>query len=282
MVIGGARDELEGAAGMKVALLAPTDRSLYSRLMAWRIHQTPDVELCAIVARNMWSWRRITGELRRDGPRLLDKVISNLILGERDHQSDSGPTLSGLAKEAGLPHSRLSSLAATLGVPFLLAPDHNHPSSEELLRAAQPDIIAFTGGGLIRKNILELSHRGVLNCHAGLLPRYRGMDVVEWAILEAGSQPPETGITLHFMDKGVDTGPIVLTRRIRPQPGDDLRSLRSRFLPAMSQLMLEGLIGLRDGRLEPTFQAPTDGRQYFVMHPRLQQAAADQIRSMML
>jgi folate-dependent phosphoribosylglycinamide formyltransferase PurN len=267
---------------MKVALLAPTDRSLYSRLVAWRIHESPGLELCAIVARNMWSWRRITGELRRDGPRLLDKVFRNLILGERKPQTDSGPTLPRLAKEYGLPHNRLRSLAAALGVPYLLASDHNHSSAERLLLTAQPDIIAFTGGGLIRKNILELSHWGVLNCHAGLLPRFRGMDVVEWAILEGEDQAPQTGITLHLMDKGVDTGPIVLTHPISLQPGDNLQSLRARFLPAMVQLMLEGLIGLRHGRLSPTPQAPSDGRQYFVMHPRLQQSAADQLRSIML
>lgn len=267
---------------MKIGLLAPTDRSLYSRLVAWRIHRTPGLELCAIVARSMCSWKRVTGELRRDGPRLLDKILNNLILGERESRTASSPSLAAMAEEDELTHPRLRMLAASLDVPYLLAPDHNHPSAEKLLRDAQPDIIAFTGGGLIRKNILELSQGGVLNCHAGLLPRYRGMDVVEWAILEAEGQAPQTGITLHLMDQGVDTGPIVLTQPIPPLPGEDLQSLRARFLPAMVQLMLEGLNGLRDGHLEPLPQASSDGRQYYVMHPRLRQSASDQVRSMML
>ena len=187
-----------------------------------------------------------------------------------------------MAKQAGLTHSTLRSLTEALEVPYLLASDHNHVSAEHLLKAAQPDIIAFTGGGLIRKNILELSPRGVLNCHAGLLPRYRGMDVVEWAVLEAEGQSPQTGITLHLMDRGVDTGPIVRSLPMSPQEGENLQNLRARYLPAMVQLMLEGLDGLRTGRFEPIPQSPTDGRQYFVMHPRLRRSADNQVRSMML
>ena len=54
----------------------------------------------AIVARNMWSWKRLTGELRRDGPRLLDKIFHNLVLGEREPGTDHGAaTSSCLARE---------------------------------------------------------------------------------------------------------------------------------------------------------------------------------------
>jgi methionyl-tRNA formyltransferase len=213
---------------------------------------------------------------------LLDKIYRKLVLGERETGTPSGQTLADMAEQSGLPFDRLRTLGHDLDIPHLVAPDHNHPSVEALLRDAQPDVIAFTGGGLIRKNILDLPTRGVLNCHAGLLPRYRGMDVVEWAILEAEDLAPQTGITLHFMDRGVDSGPIVKTLPIPTQPGDNLESLRARFLPAMVGLMLDGLSGLQAGRLTPSPQNPDDGRQYFVMHPRLRQAAADQIGSMML
>ena len=267
---------------MRVAVLAPTDRSLYSRLVAWRVSQAEDLDLCAIVARDMWSWRRVRSELRRDGPRLLDKIYRKLILGERETNPNASQTLSNLAELSRLPYQRLRTLSRDLDIPHLIAPDHNHPSAETLLHEAQPDVIAFTGGGLIRKNILDLPRLGVLNCHAGLLPQYRGMDVVEWAILEAEGQAPQTGISVHIMDRGVDTGPIILSQPISIQPGDDLDSLRARFLPAMVELMLEGLEGLQTGRIKPIPQNPEDGHQYFVMHPRLREAAADQIGSMML
>jgi methionyl-tRNA formyltransferase len=251
-------------------------------MIAWRIAQEQGLDLCAVVARDMWSWKRLRSELRRDGPRLLDKIYRKLILSEKQTAARTEETLADLADQSGLPYQRLRAFCKDLSVPYLLAPDHNHPSAEDLLRKAQPDVIAFTGGGLIRKNILDLPEMGVLNCHAGLLPRYRGMDVVEWALLEAEDEPPQTGITLHFMDRGVDTGPIVKNRPIAVQPGDDLESLRARFLPAMVELVIEGLVRLQDGRLQPSPQIPEDGRQYFVMHPRLREAASEQIRSMML
>jgi methionyl-tRNA formyltransferase len=212
----------------------------------------------------------------------LDKIYRKLVLGERDPHTKSAQTLSALAEKSGLPYTRLRALCRDLDVPYQVAPDHNHPAAELLLREAQPDVIAFTGGGLIRQNILDLPTMGVLNCHAGLLPRYRGMDVVEWAILEAEDEMPQIGITLHFMDRGVDTGPIVKTHSMSIRPGDDLDSLRARFLPAMVELMLGGLTGLQEGSLEPSPQNPDDGRQYFVMHPRLRKAASDQIKSIML
>jgi methionyl-tRNA formyltransferase len=104
----------------------------------------------------------------------------------------------------------------------------------------------------------------------GLLPRYRGMDVVEWPILEGRN---EVGVTLHFMDRGVDTGPILTTRNVPIRAGDGMEALRTRFEPVMVDIMLEGIRGVRDDALPPAAQRPEDGRQYFVLHPRLYERA---------
>ncbi len=146
----------------------------------------------------------------------------------------------------------------------------------EFLVQLKPDVVVFSGGGIVREPVLQIPSMGVLNCHSGLLPKYRGMDVVEWAILES-KEEPQIGLTLHFMDRGVDTGPILLRQPEQVQPGDTLARIRRRLEPKMVRLMMRGLRGLRDGSVGSQEQSSEDGRQYFVMHPRLKVVAEKKV-----
>ena len=103
------------------------------------------------------------------------------------------------------------------------------------------------------------------------------MDVVEWAILETKSGMPPVGLTLHLMDRGVDTGPILIRHPEPIQPGDNPVNLRERLESHMVKIVLEGLRGLRDDTIISEEQKAEDGRQYFVMHPRFQEVAARQL-----
>ena len=147
--------------------------------------------------------------------------------------------------------------------------DHNSQRATGVLAAAAPDIVVFTGGGLLRNGVLSVPRLGVLNCHMGILPRFRGMDVVEWTALESGLIDPGIGVTVHYMDEGVDTGPILLRQRTELKPDDDFASIRLRMERDMAALMVDCVRGLRDGQVDPAPQAAVDGRQYFVMHPAL-------------
>lgn len=258
---------------MRIAILSPINNSLYSRVLTWACLQEPGIEVCQVVLRTAWSWKRISGEIRRDGPRLLRKVHQKLVVGEEVVQAEDSNTLSAMARRMGLPGRTLTELCDEMSIPIMTVRDHNDAWAVKALQGADLDAILFTGGGLIRKGILEASQIGVVNCHAGLLPRYRGMDVVEWPILEAGQEKPEVGMTLHLMDRGVDTGPILFKRPIELSPGETFEEVRTHLGPKMVELMMEGVRGLRDGKLTPKTQMKEAGRQYFVMHPRVKAAA---------
>jgi methionyl-tRNA formyltransferase len=79
------------------------------------------------------------------------------------------------------------------------------------------------------------------------------------------------------MDEGLDTGPVLLWRKMALRPGDDFESIRERMAPELIRMMMKGLRGLRDEAVEPMPQALAAGRQYFVMHPRILAFAAAQI-----
>ncbi len=258
---------------IKVALLSPIHNSLYSRLVAQQVMNESGLELMCAVVRTPWDLKRIRSEMTRDGVRLLKKVQQKLVLGEAAYPAEDAETLPALAKRLELNARSLNELCLGQQIPCLTVRDHNDPRALELLRSVQPDVIAFTGGGLLRKDLLAIPRLGVLNCHSGILPLYRGMDVVEWPMIEGRLEDVGVGLTLHFMDAGVDTGPILLQKRVELRPGDTIALLRRRMEPMMVEVMLEGLRGLRDGTITPNPQRAEDGRQYFVMHPRIKDCA---------
>jgi folate-dependent phosphoribosylglycinamide formyltransferase PurN len=257
---------------LRVAVLAPIQSSLYSRLVSFLALTEPGLDLVGIVVRTPWSWSRLRGELRRDGKRLARKVFQKMVLGERAYAGGDQRTIAALAREVALPGQNLAALARLFNVPLRVVRDHNEPAAVKFLQALRPDVLAFTGGGLIRRAVLELPGLGVLNCHLGPLPAYRGMDVVEWPVLEQSRA--QIGLTLHWMDQGVDTGPLLLQQALPLEPGDSFAAIRRRLEPEMVRLVLRGLRGLRDGVLAARPQPAGAGKQYFVMHDRLLAVAA--------
>jgi folate-dependent phosphoribosylglycinamide formyltransferase PurN len=255
---------------IRTVILAPIHNSLYARLLANTLTKEEGIELCGIAVRSHWNLKRVHGEFGRDGMRLVKKVVDKYLLGdERFSGRPSRDNLYAAAEKAGLGYKSLKDIARTHQIPYRQVADFNHPDSIAFLRDQAPRIILFTGGGLIRKDLLAVPELGVLNCHSGILPEYRGMDVVEWTAAEENIQAVGFGATLHFMDNGVDTGPILLARLIDSLPGDTFTLIRDRIEALMLDLMLEGVKGLRDGKISARPQAITAGRQYYVMHPRM-------------
>lgn len=256
---------------MKVALLAPIRTSLYSLAVAQMVSQEKGVELVAILVRSPWSISRVRSEWRRDGTRLLRKIADKWLLREQPAQSSGQAEMLALMKELQIREDNLSSWSQKKNIPIKSVSSFNSPAALEFLKNAKPGLLLFTGGGLLRKEILNIPALGVLNCHSGWLPQYRGMDVVEWAILQAKGKKPQLGLSLHFIDQGVDTGPILLQRKVALAKGESIEKLRARMEGLMPGLMLKGVRGIRDGRLIPRPQQPNEGRQYFVMHARLRE-----------
>jgi methionyl-tRNA formyltransferase len=253
---------------MKIAVIAPISTSFYSLATAHLFSQEKDIQVCAVLIRTPWSFSRLWSEWRRDGIRLAHKVVNKWL--NRDESKDGGQAaLFSLVKGLKLDGQDLFSLSRKNNIPIKSVSDLNSPMAESFLKNADPDLIVFTGGGLIRKNILSIPKMGVLNCHTGWLPQYRGMDVVEWALLESRAKHPQLGLSLHFMDSSLDTGPIVMQKKITLEKKDTVESIRARMQPMMVEVMLQGVRRLRDGKIKPRSQQADDGHQYYVMHPRL-------------
>lgn len=264
---------------LKVILFSPIQSSLYSRLVLHGLLQEPDVQVTGVAARTPWNVQRARSEWQRDGNRLVQKFIRKYLLREKAFAGQTCENLAHLASEVHLPHGTLRDLASAQDIPYLVCRDLSDPLCEDFIRRQTADVIVFTGGGLIRQNILQLVRLGVLNCHTGVLPAYRGMDVVEWTAMERAVGTVGFGVTLHYMDKGVDTGPVLLVKKIQPAEDDTFSTIRMRLEVEMVRTMLEGVRQIAAGTLQAHPQHMQQGRQYFVMHPRVKAIAEERLRN---
>jgi methionyl-tRNA formyltransferase len=117
--------------------------------------------------------------------------------------------------------------------------------SIEEIRALLPDVIVVMAyGQILPRTILEISSLGCLNLHASLLPRHRGAAPIQAAIASGDS---ETGITVMYMDEGLDTGDILLQHKTDILPTDMGGSLDDRLAHIAPDLLLEALKLLAQG-----------------------------------
>jgi len=138
------------------------------------------------------------------------------------------------ARELGVP--------ATLLEPFAPGARLSAAAEEHLLRTAHaeaPDLVALCGFmRLLAGEAIERIGAPILNVHPSLLPSFRGLHAQRQAV-EAGVR--WTGATVHFVDAGMDTGPIVLQAPLAVRGEDTAESLAERLLPVEHRLYVEAI-----------------------------------------
>jgi methionyl-tRNA formyltransferase len=117
-------------------------------------------------------------------------------------------------------------------------------------------VVAY--GLILPPAILAAPRLGCINVHASLLPRWRGAAPIQRAIM-AGDK--ETGVSIMQMDKGLDTGPVILERRTAIAQGDTAGSLHDRLSELGAEVICDALEGLQSRRVKPTPQ-PERGVTY--------------------
>jgi methionyl-tRNA formyltransferase len=123
----------------------------------------------------------------------------------------------------------------------------------------RPDVLIVVAYGLIvPAEVLSLPPHGCINIHASLLPRWRGAAPIERAILAGDSS---TGVTIMQLDAGLDTGPILLQRRVDISRSHTGGSLRRELAALGADVLLEALEGVATGTLSARAQ-PLEGATY--------------------
>ena len=101
--------------------------------------------------------------------------------------------------------------------------NHNNSKLVNLVKKKKIDLlISCSSPRIIKQQLLNAPKIGILNCHPGLLPFYRGCNCVEWALYNKD----KVGNTCHLMTKRIDQGPIICSRRINIQKSKDYYDVR--------------------------------------------------------
>jgi len=138
-------------------------------------------------------------------------------------------------------------LAQAHGLPVFQPKNLRGAETLEQLRALAPDVIVVAAyGRLLPPAVLALPRLGCVNVHASLLPKYRGASPISAAIL-GGER--ETGITVMHMAEGLDTGPMLLQRKLDILPDEPFGSLHDRLAALGAEALLAALPPLARGEL---------------------------------
>ncbi|PJK15122.1 methionyl-tRNA formyltransferase [Lysobacteraceae bacterium NML07-0707] len=160
----------------------------------------------------------------------------------------------------GVQMSPVKQAALAAGVPVHQPATLRSPEAQALLRELAPDLMVVVAYGLILPQaVLDIPVHGCWNVHASLLPRWRGAAPIQRAI-EAGDK--QTGVCLMRMQKGLDTGPVMLQLDTAISDTDTGGSLHDRLAMLGAQVLRDGLGLLRVGLLPSARVQDEDGVSY--------------------
>ncbi|NUS60980.1 MAG: methionyl-tRNA formyltransferase [Lysobacter sp.] len=146
------------------------------------------------------------------------------------------------------------------GLPVLQPETLKTELSHDALRALKPDVMIVVAYGLLLpQSILDIPKYGCWNVHASLLPRWRGAAPIQRAI-EAGDA--RTGACLMQMEKGLDTGPVLLKQTLDIAPDETAGQLHDRLAKLGAQVLADGIGLLRAGMKPVPQPQPAEGATY--------------------
>jgi methionyl-tRNA formyltransferase len=124
----------------------------------------------------------------------------------------------------------------------------NDSSTIELIKALNPDcgVSAFFGH-ILRKPIIDIFPKGIVNLHTSLLPVNRGSWPNVWTIVDQ----TQAGVSMHLVDEGVDTGPVLAQASLNVCPSDTGLSLNRRLESALIELFRANWDNFALGKLKP-------------------------------
>ena len=223
---------------MRVLIIAPTNFQSYAAAVLIKLLEDPDIEVVGVLV-HAFNLSRLKNEFKRDGKRIFYKVLHKAIMNEKRSLNYSFETPKRYLVQSGI-KPNLKSLCVLNHIYYKKVGSFNNANLINDLENLKIDIGAFCGGGLLRNKFLDSFSFGVLNCHMGVLPNYRGMDVVELPFLENENQ--QVGVTCHLMDNGIDTGDILEIVKVDSDKFENFIELREYLSGVMLELMIKTIL----------------------------------------
>ncbi len=151
--------------------------------------------------------------------------------------------------------------------PTVTVSDHNAQDCQDYVRTNGIPLLVNAGTPrILRAALLKTPSIGVLNAHPGILPKYRGASCCEWAIYN--NDP--VGVTAHFMDEGVDSGPILFSERYPVRAGESYQDIRIGLYRLAHRVRLKAIHEVFEKGLTPqTLHSQPDAAIFKPIPPEL-------------
>lgn len=146
------------------------------------------------------------------------------------------------------------------GLDVCRVPSVNSEACRVLLRELAPAVVAVYGTRIIAPATLASVAVPFINYHAGINPKYRGQHPAYWAL--CNGDPENAGVTVHLVDKGVDTGAVLYQSTVKFSPGDTIQTYQWAQLPAGTALLARAIEDALAHRLSP-YRVELPDAQYF-------------------
>lgn len=158
---------------------------------------------------------------------------------------DSSFSIQFICARFDKPDQVLLEMASDAGIMFLV---HQNINSEDFLSKISglncDAYVSMSFNQIFKSVIINQTPLGIINCHAGRLPFYRGRNVLNWVLINGER---EFGVTVHYVDEGIDTGDIIAQETYPISDLDDYSSLLERAYLYCSDLLYRSLKLLNDG-----------------------------------
>lgn len=150
----------------------------------------------------------------------------------------------------------LQELGKQYQIDVLKSPNINSPEFIQKLKKYQADLfVSMSFNQIFKEEIINMPQLKTINCHAGKLPYYRGRNVLNWVLI---NDEKEFGITVHYVDKGIDTGDIILQRTYKITDEDTYATLLERAYEGCADILYDAVKLIQCGNMQSVRQEMID------------------------
>jgi methionyl-tRNA formyltransferase len=147
----------------------------------------------------------------------------------------------------------LKDLAMDNNIDYLKHPNINSDDFLNEIRKYNCDLfVSMSFNQIFKSKIISMPSMKTINCHAGKLPFYRGRNILNWVLI---NDEKEFGITVHYMDEGIDTGDIILQKSYPITDQDDYGSLLKVAYIECANVLYDAVTLIKEGKEKPTRQS---------------------------
>lgn len=121
------------------------------------------------------------------------------------------------------PDEELRKICIANNIEFLVEKDINSDSFYSKVKSLGLDLlVSMSFNQIFKSRLIDLPKHGTINCHAGKLPFYRGRNVLNWVLI---NDEKEFGISVHYIDEGIDTGDLILQESFEISENDNYKTI---------------------------------------------------------